>query len=138
MKSAWRNNQGRKIKLEVTEDSCKLAKGAEVTCYDCEGDLLVLGTLQGAIVVWQLDSRGGHKVSSLQAVKTGRRVNKVYVRHSMVVAVQGGLLQVHSAKPSLALLYCKSLESPDPQKLFEGIQPLADDPAFVPQLTKQE
>ena len=138
LKSAWRNNQGRKIKLEVTEDSCKLAKGAEVTCYDCEGDLLVLGTLQGAIVVWQLDSRGGHKVSSLQAVKTGRRVNKVYVRHSMVVAVQGGLLQVHTAKPSLALLYCKSLESPDPQKLFEGIQPLADDPAFVPQLTKQE
>ena len=135
LRSAWRNGSGRREKLEVPPDP---AKGAEVTCYDCEADLLALGTLQGTIVVWKLSRRGSNTLLSLQAVKTGRRVNKVYVRHNMVVAVQGGLLQVHTTKPSLALIYCKSLESPDPEKLFGGVETPPDDPAFVPQLTKQQ
>ena len=134
LRSAWRKGEGRREKLEVPA----AAKGAEVTCYDCEADLLALGSLQGTIVVWKLNRRGSNTVLSLQAVKTGRRVNKVYVRHNMVVAVQGGLLQVYSTRPSLALIYCKSLESPDPEKLFGGAESPPNDPAFVPQLTKQQ
>jgi len=135
LRSAWRKGSGRREKLEVPSDA---AKGGEVTCYDCEADLLALGTLQGTIVVWKLNRKGSKTLLSLQAVKSGRRVNKVYVRHNMVVAVQGGLLQVHTTKPSLALIYCKSLESPDPEKLFGGAESPSNDPAFVPQLTKQQ
>lgn len=135
LRSAWRKGSGRREKLEMPSDA---VKGGEVTCYDCEADLLALGTLQGTIVVWKLNRRGSNTLLSLQAVKSGRRVNKVYVRHNMVVAVQGGLLQVHTTKPSLALIYCKSLESPDPEKLFGGAESPSNDPAFVPQLTKQQ
>ena len=138
LRSAWRKGEGRREKLEVAPDSAGRTKGAEVICFDCEADLLALGTLQGTIVVWKMNRRGNNSLLNLQAVKTGRRVNKVYVRHNMVIAVQGGLIQVHNTKPSLALLYCKSLESPDPEKLFAGAERPSNDPAFVPILTKQQ
>ena len=93
---------------------CDLAApGDLVTCYDCEADLVTLGTSSGLLLRWDT----GHPSSSIpsvgvRVVKTRSPVDKVYTRHQLVIILQGGLVQVYDK--SLQLLYCKTLEDPDP------------------------
>ena len=82
-----------------------------VTCYDCDGDLLVLGTERANIFSYRLEV--SLESSEVRAAVGRRRLDKVYTRHGLVIALQGGLIQVFTA--SLHLLYCKSLELPDLQ-----------------------
>ena len=99
-----------------------------VTCYDCDGDLLVLGTERANIFCYQfrLDC------SEVSRAVTRQRVDKVYTRHGLVIALQGGLVQVFTS--SLNIIYCKSLELPDLQPNQDPQQ----DEFFVPELSLEE
>ena len=74
---------------------CDLAApGDRVTCYDCEADLVTLGTSSGLLLRWDT----GHPSSSIpsvgvRVVKTRSPVDKVYTRHQLVIILQGGLVQ---------------------------------------------
>ena len=102
-----------------------------VTCFDCEGDLVVLGTERANIFSYRLEA--SLECSEVRAALARRRVDKVYTRHGLVVALQGGLVQVFTA--SLQLLYCKSLELPD---LQPGHHHQEEDEFFLPALSLTE
>ena len=101
-----------------------------LTCYDCDGELLVLGTDKSYLLSYNLSSDSRPEVA--RAV-VSRRMDKVYTRHGLVIAMQGGLVQVLTS--SLRLLYCKSLELPD---LQSHLQPGDGDELYVPPLTVEE
>ena len=83
----------------------------------------------------------GHKPPSLlntQAVKVRSPVDKVYTRHSLVIILQGGLVQVYNQR--LELLYCKTLENPDPSLFDDVNQSYIDekDDCIVPPLPPKQ
>ena len=100
-----------------------------ITCYDCDGALLVVGTEKANVFCYRLEpSLDSGEVT--RAV-TRQRVDKIYTRHGLVIAIQGGLIQVFTS--SLHLLYCKSLELPNLQPSHHQ-----QDEFFVPELSLEE
>ena len=110
--------------------------GGLVTCYDCQGDTVCLGTSKGDIVSWNTRTDQS-KVT--RCVVTRSRVDKVYTRYNMVIVMQGGLVQVFNAdsntETSFQLLYCKSVEQYDKNLLpsVDNLPPeFADDNFYIP------
>ena len=111
----WRTGSGL-----VCDLGCDLASpGDQVTCFDCEADLVTLGTSSGLLLCWDTSVRASSIPSvGVRAVKVRSPVDKVYTRHSLVIILQGGLVQVYNKR--LELLYCKTLENPD-LSLFDDV-----------------
>ena len=86
------------------------------------------------MVVWELT--GGWQ-GSIQGLKQGK-IDKVYVRHGLVVFVQGGLVQVVSPGETTTLIYSKSFEQPDVKLLYGCSHPDGLDNTNVPPLTRQQ
>ena len=99
-----------------------------ITSYDCDGELLVLGTDKSNILSYNISEDSPLAVS--RAV-ISQRIDKVYARHGILVAMQGGLVQVLTS--SLDLSYCKSADLSD---LQSSLQPC--DEFYVPQLSVEE
>ena len=115
LRRRWRTGAGLECDL-----ACDLASpGDQATCYDCEADLLTLGTSTGLVLCWDTSVRASSIPSvGVRAVRVKSSVDKVYTRHSLVIILQGGLVQVYNKR--LELLYCKTLEDPDPS-LFDTV-----------------
>ena len=114
--------------LTVTPALPHTSPSDRLTSYDCDGDLLVLGTEKASILCYNISSDS--KVVASRAVLS-HRVDKVYTRHGLVVALQGGLVQVFTSL--LDILYYKSLELPGPDTSQE-----TEDDFYVPQLPVEE
>ena len=105
--------------LECDLGSDLTTPGDQVTCFDCEADLVTLGTSSGLLLCWDTSLRVSSIPSvGVKAVKVRSPVDKVYTRHSLVIILQGGLVQVYNKR--LELLYCKTLENPEPS-LFDDV-----------------
>ena len=98
-----------------------------ITSFDCDGDLLVVGTEKANIICYHISL----ECSEVTRAVARQRVDKVYTRHGLVVALQGGLIQVFTS--SLNIIYCKSLELPDLQPGHHQ-----QDEFFVPELSLEE
>ena len=111
----WRTGAGLECDLGIDLAS----PGDQVTCYDCETNIVTLGTSSGLVLCWDISLRAASIPSlGVRAVKVRSPVDKVYTRHGLVIILQGGLVQVYNKK--LELLYCKTLEEPDPS-LFDDV-----------------
>ena len=87
-----------------------------IVCFDVCQKFLVLGTTFGKILIWWFLQR----VDDLKVVSGGldQRIDKITIRHGLVIAVQNGLFSVLTTKhQDLAFLYCKSFENPDKRLL---------------------
>ena len=90
------------------------------TCFDCEADLVTLGTSSGMLLSRDTSLRVSSITSvGVKAVKVSSPVDKVYTRHSLVINLQGGLVQVYNQR--LELLHCKTLENPGPSLFDDDI-----------------
>ena len=123
----WRRGGERIMTLENSH------LNGHVTCYDCDEELVCLGTNSGHLVTW--DTGTGLSKNARGIVNS--KVDKIYIRHSLVTVMQGGLIQVFSVDASMQLLYCKSTESPDRQQ-FDSINPDDDDDYFIPKLPQTQ
>ena len=120
---------------------CEAASpGDQVTCFDCEADLVTLGTSSGLLMCWDTTDTRASSIPSVgvRSVKVRSPVDKVYTRHSLVIILQGGLVQVYNKR--LELLYCKTLENPDPS-LFGDVDKSdidEQDDCYVPQMPPEK
>ena len=105
----------------------------EVTCYDCEGDILCIGTVSGCFLCWNITAGTSWAVECV----LGTKVDKLYVRHRKVVLMQGGLIQVYDAQDKPHLMFCKTLDSPNKKKLY-GAGVSYDDEHYVPLLPRDQ
>ena len=108
-------------------------KSEEVTCFDCEDDILAVDTLNGCVICWNIISNTSMAVECV----LGTKVDKLYVRHKKVVLMQGGLIQVYNALDKVKLFFCKTLDNPNRRKLY-GAGVTHDDDSFVPPLPRDQ
>ena len=110
-------------------------KSDRVTAFDCEEDILALGTEGGFLICWEVRA---DIVTTVQCV-LDKKVDKLYARHGKVILFQGGLVQVYkqnlSAKFSLA--YCKTLDVVDKRKLY-GAGVVYEDDLYVPKIPRDQ
>ena len=107
-------------------------RSSVAVCYDCDGDLLAVGTSFGQLILWGV-TRGWR--GTLQGMKTGK-IDKVYVRHGLAVFVQGGLIQVCQPGETPTILYSKTFEDPDMSVLWGDHT--GQDSNSVPHLERDE
>ena len=108
-------------------------KSGAVSCFDCEEDIIAVGTTAGCLVCWSISNQSSWPVDCVLASK----VDKLYVRHQKVVVMQGGLIQVYQVLPKLRLVYCKTLDSPK-KTLLLGDYQMNEDDFFVPNIPREQ
>ena len=126
LRRRWRT--GGEVRLTPPLPDTPRPSGDRISCYDCDGELLVLGTEKSHLVTYNMTTNT--ETEQCRAVLSVR-VDKVYTRHTLVIAMQAGLVQVLTS--SLQIIYCKSLELPD---LHTDLN--TEDEFFVPPLSVVE
>ncbi|XP_023321675.1 uncharacterized protein LOC111696330 isoform X3 [Eurytemora carolleeae] len=126
----WRNGTGVKTSLSIPE----CIKSSRIACFDADPDFLALGTESGCLLVYNT------KTKQLQYINTVKqtKIEKLYVRHSKIVAVQFGLIQVYNISSELSLIFCKTMESNSIRSAYGVDHSLPIDPFNVPKLTLQQ
>ena len=125
----WREGGEDVRVMEVPEKG----KSGVVSCFDCEDDILAVGTITGCLICWDMSSNTSRAVECVLDSK----VDKLYVRHSKVVLMQGGLIQVYQVLDKSTLVFCKTLDSPNKRKLY-GAGVTYDDDSFVPPIPREQ
>ena len=107
LRRSWRS--GRRKTTRMRPDA-RLVRD-KVVCFDACEDFTALGTVFGSVVIWRLDDREPWIIDG----GLEQRIDKVTIRHSKVITLQGGLLSVYSPENNdlFKLLYRKSFENPD-------------------------
>ena len=114
VQARWRTQTRSLAYMEVDD---RLTKD-QLLCYDVGQDFLALGTLLGKIIIWRLRL----DVPQLLEGSLDQKIDKITIRHSKIIVLQGGLLSVYSQEDErlFQLKYRKSFESPDPRLLGEA------------------
>jgi len=109
-----------------------------IVCYDVCPEFLVLGTAFGKILIWWFFKR----VDDLHVISgcLDQKIDKITIRHGMVISVQDGLFSVFSIKNNeLAFHYRKSFESPDQRLLYGSKQDkLETDKFSIPDMSREQ
>ena len=120
----WRNGEGVKTSFPIPE----CVKSSKIACFDADPDFLAVGTETGYLLVFNTKSK---QMQYTNIVKQSK-IEKVYVRHSKIVAVQSGLIQVYNISSQLSLIFCKCIVS-QTQRSENSL-----DPFHVPKLNIQQ
>ena len=125
----WRTGGEEVIVMEVPGRG----KSGVVSCFDCEDDILAVGTTKGCLVCWSISCQSSWAVECVLSLQ----VDKLYVRHQKVVVMQGGLIQVYQVFPKPQLIYCKTLDNPNKPLLY-GDNDKNEDDSFVPNIPREQ
>ena len=120
----WRNGEGVKTSFLIPE----CVKSSKIACFDADPDFLAVGTETGYLLVFNTKSK---QLQYTNIVKQSK-IEKLYVRHSKIVALQFGLIQVYNISSELNFIFCKSVESQT------QISENSLDPFHVPKVSIQQ
>jgi len=124
LRHRWRNGEGVKTSFLIPE----CVKSSKIACFDADPDFLAVGTETGYLLVFSTKSK---QLQYTNIVKQSK-IEKLYVRHSKIVAVQFGLIQVYNISSELNFIFCKSIES-QTQRSENSL-----DPFHVPKVSIQQ
>jgi len=94
LRHRWRNGEGVKTSFLIPE----CVKSSKIACFDADPDFLAVGTETGYLLVFSTKSK---QLQYTNIVKQSK-IEKLYVRHSKIVAVQFGLIQVYNISSELS------------------------------------
>lgn len=79
----------------------------KVTCFNCDGETLCVGTENGFVIVWNIDDdRAGFLVA---ATKT--EIEKIVVTKNRIVVVDSCSVHVFSSLPDCSFIFRKKLDN---------------------------
>ena len=133
VRSCWRSGHTQTQTMTV---DARLKKD-RIVCYDVSNDFLAIGTLFGVIIIWWMNESEPQLIEA----SLDQKLDKITIRHQMIIALQDGLVSVYSHdKKIFQIRYRKSFENPDTQLLqsFHKNDELELDEFSIPVMSNQD